>query len=95
MGLVPCLLMDFALNEQQRMVQQMARDFATREVEPKARELDRDARWPTELVSRMAELGLLGVAIPEAHGGAGMDCVSYSLAMQEISKGCARLPALS
>jgi butyryl-CoA dehydrogenase len=81
--------MHLELTEEQRMVQQLARDFATREVEPKARELDRDGRWPAELVSRMAELGLLGVAVPEEYGGAGFDAVSYALAMEEISRACA------
>lgn len=81
--------MDFELTEEQRLVQQMARDFAEREVAPKARELDREGRWPSELVSRMAELGLLGVAIPAEHGGAGGDNVSYALAMEEIARACA------
>ncbi|MDQ3034082.1 MAG: acyl-CoA dehydrogenase [Myxococcota bacterium] len=81
--------MQLELTEEQRMVQQMARDFALREVEPKARELDKEHRWPTELVKRMGELGLMGVAVPEAHGGAGFDTVSYALAMEEISRACA------
>jgi butyryl-CoA dehydrogenase len=81
--------MQLELTEEQKMVQQMARDFAVREVEPKARELDREGRWPAELVKRMGELGLMGVAVPEAHGGAGFDTVSYALAMEEISRACA------
>lgn len=81
--------MNFELTEEQRLVQQMARDFAEREVAPKARELDRDGRWPTELVARMGELGLMGVAVPTEHGGAGADAVSYVLAMEEIARACA------
>lgn len=81
--------MDFELTEEQKLVQQMARDFAEREVRPKARELDREGRWPSELVARMAELGLLGVAIPSEFGGAGGDNVSYALAMEEIARACA------
>ena len=81
--------MDLLLTDEQRLVQQSARDFATREVEPKARELDAESRWPTELVKGMAELGLLGVAIPDALGGAGADNVSYALAIEEISRACA------
>ena len=81
--------MQLELTEEQKMVQQMARDFAVREVEPKARELDKEHRWPSELVKRMGELGLMGVAVPEAHGGAGFDTVSYALAMEEISRACA------
>jgi butyryl-CoA dehydrogenase len=81
--------MNFELTEEQRLVQQMARDFAEREVAPKARELDREGRWPTELVARMGELGLMGVAVPSEHGGAGADTVSYAVAMEEIARACA------
>ncbi len=81
--------MQFELSDEQKLVQQMARDFAEREVAPKARELDREGRWPSELVARMAELGLMGVAVPEEHGGAGADSVSYALAMEEIARACA------
>lgn len=81
--------MQFERTEEQKMVQQLARDFAIREVEPKARELDKEGRWPAELVQRMSALGLMGVAIPEAYGGAGADTVSYALAMEEISRACA------
>ncbi len=56
---------------------------------PKAAEIDREHRHPNELVARMAELGLLGVAVPEQWGGAGMDTVVYVLAMEEISRACA------
>lgn len=81
--------MDFQLSEEQRMVQQMARDFAQNEVAPKAKELDKTGRWPAELVKRLGELGLMGVYVPEEHGGAGADAVSYALAMEEISAACA------
>src|SRR4029453_8580892 len=60
-----------------------------REVEPKAAELDKSARWPTELVARMGELGFLGIAVPEEHGGAGLHTVSYALVMEEVSRACA------
>ncbi len=81
--------MKLELTEEQKMIQGVARDFAVREVEPRARELDETGAWPTELVKRMGELGLMGVAIPEAEGGAGSDAVSYALAMEEISRACA------
>jgi butyryl-CoA dehydrogenase len=81
--------MKFDLTEEQQLVQQTARDFATREIEPKAAELDKTARWPTEIVARMAELGFLGLAIPEQYGGAGLDNVSYVLVMEEVSRACA------
>ncbi|MFK7988589.1 MAG: acyl-CoA dehydrogenase [Sandaracinaceae bacterium] len=81
--------MNFELTEEQQLVRQMARDFAEREVAPKARELDKESRWPTELVAKMGELGLLGIAVPEELGGAGADNVSYALAMEEIARVCA------
>ncbi len=81
--------MNFELTEDQRLVQKMARDFATAEVLPKAAAIDREHRHPTELVARMAELGLLGIAIPDEHGGSGFDNVSYALAIEEISRACA------
>jgi butyryl-CoA dehydrogenase len=81
--------MNFEPTEEQLAVQQMARDFATKEIEPKAKELDREGRWPAEIVKRMGELGLMGVAVPTEWGGAGLDAVTYALAMEEISAACA------
>jgi butyryl-CoA dehydrogenase len=81
--------MDFELTEEQRMIQQTARDFAAREIAPKAAELDKSGRWPTEIVKQMAELGFLGMAVPSDLGGGGLDTLSYALAMEEISAACA------
>ena len=81
--------MQFSPTEEQAAVQRTARDFATNEVLPKAAEIDREHRHPTELVHRMAELGFLGIAVPEQYGGAGFDHISYVLAMEEISRACA------
>src|SRR3954447_26699329 len=81
--------MDFELTDEQKLVQKTAADFAKNEVLPKAAEIDRNHRHPKELVARMAELGLLGVAIPEEYGGSGFDTVAYVLAMEEISRACA------
>jgi butyryl-CoA dehydrogenase len=81
--------MNFQLTEDQLAVQSTAREFAHTEVLPKAAEIDREHRHPTELVKRMAELGFLGIAVPEQWGGSGMDNVSYVLAMEEISRACA------
>jgi butyryl-CoA dehydrogenase len=80
---------DFSLTEEQQLLQKTARDFAKSEVLPKAAEIDREHRHPKELVAKMAELGLLGIAVPEEYGGAGMDNVGYVLAMEEISRACA------
>ena len=81
--------MNFELTEEQQAVQKTARDFAQDEVLPKAAEIDREHRHPTELVKRMAELGFLGIVVPEQYGGSGFDHVSYVLAMEEVSRACA------
>jgi butyryl-CoA dehydrogenase len=81
--------MDLELSDEQRMIRDTAREFAAREVAPKAAELDKSGRWPAEIIAKMSELGLMGVAIPQEYGGAGMDAVSYALAMEEISAACA------
>jgi butyryl-CoA dehydrogenase len=81
--------MVFDLSQEQRMIQEMARNFALKEVLPKAAELDETSRFPEELVRQMAELGLMGVAVPEEYGGAGMDNISYAIAMEEIARACA------
>ncbi len=81
--------MDFTPTEEQLAVQKLAREFAQHEVLPKAAAIDKEHRHPVELVKRMAELGLLGIAIPEAEGGAGFDHVSYALALEEIARACA------
>ena len=61
--------MDFDLTEEQRLVRDTAREFALREIAPKAAEIDRTGAWPTEIVQKMGELGFMGVAIPTEHGG--------------------------
>ncbi len=81
--------MRFELTEEQTLVQEMARTFAEREVAPRARALDKEGSWPSDLVAKMGELGLLGVAVPSELGGAGADNVSYALAMEEIARACA------
>ncbi len=81
--------MDFELTEEQQLIRQTARDFAKRDVAPKAAEIDENHRYPEELVAQMGDLGFMGVAVPEEYGGAGMDNFSYVLAMEEISAACA------
>jgi alkylation response protein AidB-like acyl-CoA dehydrogenase len=77
------------LNEEQQMIQALARDFAEKEVKPIAAQLDAEARFPHETVKRMGELGLMGIAVPETYGGSGADTVAYVLALEEIAKVCA------
>ncbi|HDG96622.1 MAG TPA: acyl-CoA dehydrogenase [Desulfobacterales bacterium] len=81
--------MDFELTEEQKMVRDMARRFAEAEIKPKAAELDRTHQHPAEIIKQLAELKMLGIAVPEEYGGGGMDNVSYVLALIEISKACA------
>ena len=81
--------MDFKYSEEQKMLQQMARDFAQNELAPHAAEWDKKAEFPAEAIKKMAELGLMGIAAPVELGGAGMDNVSYVLALEEISAACA------
>ncbi len=81
--------MRFELNDDQKLVQQTARELAERELAPIAAELDRERRYPAEIVAKLAEMGLMGVAVPEEWGGAGMDYVTYVVAMEEISAACA------
>jgi butyryl-CoA dehydrogenase len=76
------------LTDEQRMVREVARDFAEREVRPIAAEIDRDARFPHETIKRMGELGLMGILVPERWGGAGGDTVAYAVAMEEIARVC-------
>ncbi len=86
--------MEFALSEEHRLVQQTARDFATREILPVASQLDAEHRFPTEILRGLAELGLMGVTVPEEYGGAGMDHVAYVLAMEEVARACASTAAI-
>jgi butyryl-CoA dehydrogenase len=81
--------MDLELSEEQLLIQKTAREFAKSEVAPQAAKNDREHRFPADLVKRMAELGFLGMAVPETWGGAGMDTVAYVLALEEISRACA------
>jgi len=78
--------MDFNLSEEQLMIQQAARDFAQNELLPGVIERDRDQKFPTEQVKKMGEMGLLGMMVDPKYGGAGMDSISYVLAMEEIAK---------
>ena len=79
--------MDFSLSDEQREIQALAREFARAEIEPNASQWDREHRFPRELLGKLAELGLMGVCIPEEYGGAGADFLSYILVLEELSRG--------
>lgn len=81
--------MNFTLTDDQKLLQQTAHEFAEREIAPKAAELDKNGRWPTEIVKQMGELGFMGMMVPPEWGGGGLDTISYVLAMEEISRACA------
>src|SRR5262249_45621848 len=81
--------MKLELTDEQQMIQALARDFAEQEVKPIAGDCDREARFPHATVKRMAELGLMGIMIPEALGGAGADTLAYVLALEEVAVACA------
>lgn len=78
--------MQFQLNEQQLMIQQAAREFAQNECKPGVIERDETQKFPAEQVKKLGELGFMGMMTSEKYGGAGMDAISYVLAMEEISK---------
>src|SRR5919204_1805390 len=77
---------DLALTEEQQLVQRTAGEFARAELLPNAPEIDREARFPAEAVRKLGELGFMGVMVPTDLGGAGLDAVSYVLAMEEINR---------
>jgi butyryl-CoA dehydrogenase len=77
------------LTEEQQLLERSVREFAQAEVAPLARELDETGHFPRETFRKAAELGLTGIAMPEAYGGAGMDHVCYEIAIEEISRVCA------
>jgi butyryl-CoA dehydrogenase len=80
--------MDFQLNEEQQMVRQMARDFAEKELKPRAAETDESGHLPMEAIKKMAPLGLLGLPVPEEYGGPGIDSLSAAIVIEEIGRAC-------
>ena len=78
--------MDFQLSADQLAIQALARELADAEIAPNAADWDRDHRFPDELIPKLAELGLMGVCIPEEYGGAGADFLSYVLVLEELSR---------
>jgi butyryl-CoA dehydrogenase len=81
--------MQFELNEEQRMIQEAAKDFAQKEIGPVAAQLDEEEKFPAEIVKKLGQLGFMGMTIPTQYGGAGYDTLSYVLALVEIAKKCA------
>lgn len=80
--------MDFAINENQRMITQMVRDFAEKEIKPNMMKWDETQEFPRELFSKLGELGLMGILVPTEYGGSGFGYFEYMTALIEISKVC-------
>jgi alkylation response protein AidB-like acyl-CoA dehydrogenase len=78
--------LNFELSDEQELIRRTVREFAETKVAPVAEELDREARFPYELVAELAGLGLMGLPVPEEYGGAGGDTVSYAIAMEELTR---------
>src|SRR5437868_387398 len=78
--------MDFDLSDDHRLIQRTVRDFATQEVAPVAEELDREKRFPYELVKQLGALNLMGIPFPEEVGGGGGDTLAYALAVEELTR---------
>lgn len=80
--------MDFTLTPQQHQFQTMVREFAAKEIKPLAPKIDKEAYFPYDLYKKMGKLGLMSMTIPKQYGGAGIDRVSYMIALEEISRAC-------
>jgi len=80
--------MEFSLTEEQQLVQQTAREFAEKEIKPIATEYDEEQKFPWDTVNKLGKLGFMGIIAPEKYGGAGLDYISYVLAIKEISRAC-------
>jgi short/branched chain acyl-CoA dehydrogenase len=78
--------LNFDLGQEHELVRRTVRDFATQRVAPVAEELDREELFPYDLVAELAELGLMGMTIPEEYGGAGADTLSYAIAVEELTR---------
>src|ERR687884_784521 len=76
----------FDLSDDRRLIQETVRDFARNEVAPVAEELDREKRFPYEIVAKLGELGLMGIPFPEEYGGAGADSLAYAIAVEELTR---------
>jgi len=78
--------MDFDLSDEHRLIQRTVRDFARQEVAPVAEELDREKRFPYEIVAKLGALGLMGIPFPQEYGGGGGDTLAYALAVEELTR---------
>lgn len=81
-------MFEFKLSEEQQMLREMVREFTNNEIKPIAAKIDSDEKIPRELIDKLAEVGILGVAFPEEYGGSGFGEVGYCITQEEIARGC-------
>src|SRR5437764_12775887 len=79
-------MIDFELTDEQRLIRETARDFANKEIVPRVRDNDRNERFDTELVQKIAAMGFLGAIVPEEYGGRGLDYRTYGLIVEEVGR---------
>ena len=78
--------MDFDVGDDHKLIRATVREFAKKEIAPRAEEMDREAAFPYEIVAGLADLGLMGVPFPEEYGGAGGDTLAYALTIEELAR---------
>src|SRR5207247_9817396 len=83
--------MDFDLTDEQKLVRETARDFADKEIAPRARDNDRNHHFDLDLVGKIAAQGYLGAIVPREYGGAGLDYVTYALIVEEVGRACSSM----
>src|SRR6202035_5400043 len=87
--------MDLSLSPEQQEIRKLVRDFAIREVKPRAEAIDHNSEFPRDLVDKAASLGLLGILVPDPYGGAGLDHVSFAILVEEVARFCASTAVIS
>jgi alkylation response protein AidB-like acyl-CoA dehydrogenase len=80
--------MNFNLTEEQRLFQKTIREFCQKEIKPLAEKIDKEEYFPEDLYKKMGRMGLLAMTVPQEYGGAGIDHVSYMIALEEVSRVC-------
>src|SRR3989442_16031978 len=81
--------MELALSPEQEEIRKLVSEFAEREVKPRAEAIDQSGEFPRDLVQKAADLGLLGILVPEEYGGAGLDHISFAIFVEEVARFCA------
>jgi alkylation response protein AidB-like acyl-CoA dehydrogenase len=82
------LLLDFSLTDEQKLFQETVREFCDKEIKPIASKIDKEEYFPKDLYKKMGKIGLMGMTVPQKYGGAGIDRISYMIALEEISRLC-------